>query len=107
MVFTGTKLFFKPGLLLGGMLEHDCSQQRSVGYFLEPLILLAPFAKKPISITLRGITNGPQDPSVSGVVCKAKSQSRAERERERERSILLPGRLLSNVYITHAEENSP
>lgn len=61
---TGTCLYYKPGLLLGGTLEHDCSRQRSVGYFLEPLILLAPFSKKPIHITLRGITNGPQDPSV-------------------------------------------
>lgn len=63
--FTGTDLFFEPGLLLGGTLEHVCSQQRSIGYFLEPLCMLAPFAKKPIRITLKGITNGPDDPSVS------------------------------------------
>lgn len=61
---TGTDLFFEPGLLLGGTLEHVCSQQRSIGYFLEPLCMLAPFAKKPIRITLKGITNGPDDPSV-------------------------------------------
>lgn len=64
-MYAGTSLYYKPGLLLGGTLEHDCSLQRSVGYFLEPLIQLAPFAKKPINITLRGITNGPHDPSVS------------------------------------------
>ena len=58
-------MFYHPGLLTGGILEHDCSRQRSVGYFLEPLIQLAPFSKKPIHITLRGITNGPKDPSVS------------------------------------------
>jgi RNA 3'-terminal phosphate cyclase-like protein len=50
--------------LIGGTLEHDCSLQRSIGYFLEPLVLLAPFAKKPIKITLRGNTNGSSDPSV-------------------------------------------
>ena len=65
----GTDLFFEPGLLLGGTLEHVCSQQRSIGYFLEPLCMLAPFAKKPMRITLKGITNGPDDPSVSWCAC--------------------------------------
>ena len=46
-------------------MEHDCSLQRSIGYFLEPLVLLAPFAKKPVKITLRGNTNSSGDPSVS------------------------------------------
>ena len=64
-LFSGTSLFYHPGLLIGGTLEHDCSRQRSIGYFLEPLMMLAPFAKKPIHITLRGLTNGPLDPSVS------------------------------------------
>ena len=61
----GTSVLYHPGLLVGGALEHDCSRLRSIGYFLEPLMMLAPFAKKPINITLRGITNGPLDPSVS------------------------------------------
>jgi RNA 3'-terminal phosphate cyclase-like protein len=61
---TGTTLFYRPGLLVGGTLEHDCSLQRSIGYFLEPLVLLAPFAKKPIKATLRGNTNSSNDPSV-------------------------------------------
>lgn len=60
----GTSVLYHPGLLIGGTLEHDCSRQRSIGYFLEPLMMLAPFAKKPIRITLRGLTNGPLDPSV-------------------------------------------
>ena len=60
----GTSLFYHPGLLVGGTLEHDCSRQRSIGYFLEPLMMLAPFAKKPIHITLQGLTNGPLDLSV-------------------------------------------
>lgn len=45
-------------------MEHECSLQRGVGYFLEPLVLLAPFAKKPVRITLRGVTNTSSDPSV-------------------------------------------
>ena len=57
-------MLYHPGLLVGGTLDHDCSRQRSIGYFLEPLMMLAPFSKKPIHITLRGLTNGPLDPSV-------------------------------------------
>lgn len=74
----GTDLFFEPGLLLGGTLEHVCSQQRSIGYFLEPLCMLAPFAKKPMRITLKGITNGPDDPSVSWCACPATGSKGAE-----------------------------
>lgn len=33
---------------------HDCGLTRSIGYFLEPLIVLGLFAKKPISIKLKG-----------------------------------------------------
>ncbi|CAL4928198.1 unnamed protein product [Urochloa decumbens] len=62
---TGTKLRYKPGQILGGTgLEHDCGVHRGIGYFLEPLILLGLFAKRPISIRLKGITNDTKDPSV-------------------------------------------
>ncbi|KAL5015987.1 hypothetical protein ScPMuIL_005576 [Solemya velum] len=61
---TGTSLFYQPGLLMGGKLDHDCNLQRSIGYFLEALILLAPFTKKPIRAILRGITSDQIDPSV-------------------------------------------
>ncbi|PKI35416.1 probable RNA 3'-terminal phosphate cyclase-like protein [Punica granatum] len=62
---TGTKLKYKPGIIVGGRnLVHDCGLSRSIGYFLEPLIVLALFAKKPLSIRLKGITNDPKDPSV-------------------------------------------
>lgn len=64
----GTSIYYKPGLLEGGAIEHDCSQQRGIGYYLEPIIMLAPFAKYPLKITLRGVTSGPDDPSVSS--CK-------------------------------------
>ncbi|XP_042377476.1 probable RNA 3'-terminal phosphate cyclase-like protein isoform X1 [Zingiber officinale] len=62
---TGTKLRYKPGVLVGGKyLVHDCGLSRSIGYFLEPLILLGLFGKKALSITLKGITNDSKDPSV-------------------------------------------
>ncbi|WAR22888.1 RCL1-like protein [Mya arenaria] len=61
---TGTSLLYQPGLLLGGDLEHECSEQRSIGYFLEVLMCLAPFTKKPINATLTGVTNDQVDPSV-------------------------------------------
>lgn len=60
---TGTSLFYKPGLLLGGSLSHDCHPARPVAYYLQPLLLLAPFCKQPLSLTLRGSTHGPSDPS--------------------------------------------
>lgn len=55
-VWAGTKLKFKPGIVMGGRnLVHDCGLTRSIGYFLEPLIVLGLFAKKPLSIKLKGI----------------------------------------------------
>jgi len=61
---TGTTLFYKPGLLAGGPIDHDCNPQRSIGYYLEAVILLAPFCKKPIRLTLRGVTNDRHGPTV-------------------------------------------
>uniref|UniRef100_A0A8C2STN5 RNA 3'-terminal phosphate cyclase-like protein n=1 Tax=Coturnix japonica TaxID=93934 RepID=A0A8C2STN5_COTJA len=61
---TGTTLYYQPGLLYGGSLEHDCSPSRSIGYYLEGLLCLAPFMKHPLKIVLRGVTNDQVDPSV-------------------------------------------
>lgn len=61
---TGTTLFYQPGLLSGGPVEHDCNTQRSIGYYLEALLMLAPFMKSPLKATLRGVTNDPCDPTV-------------------------------------------
>jgi len=60
---TGTSLTYSPGLLTGGKVEHDCSLERGVGYFLEPLLALAPFCKNPLNVVLRGVTNNEVDPS--------------------------------------------
>lgn len=61
---TGTTLRYRPGQIMGGDgLVHNCPPSRSVTYFLEGLLLLAPLAKQPVSIRLRGVTNGTQDPT--------------------------------------------
>eukprot|EP00246_Nothoceros_aenigmaticus_P007369 TRINITY_DN21114_c0_g1_i1.p1 TRINITY_DN21114_c0_g1~~TRINITY_DN21114_c0_g1_i1.p1 ORF type:complete len:340 (+),score=40.22 TRINITY_DN21114_c0_g1_i1:53-1021(+) len=62
---TGTKLKYKPGIIVGGRgLVHDCGTTRSIGYYLEPLIVLGLFAKSPLHITLKGVTNDWRDPCV-------------------------------------------
>lgn len=44
---SGTTLRYKPGVIIcGAGLTHDCPPSRSIGYFLEPLMLIALFAKK-------------------------------------------------------------
>eukprot|EP00580_Thalassiosira_gravida_P010740 CAMPEP_0201644916 /NCGR_PEP_ID=MMETSP0493-20130528/31064_1 /ASSEMBLY_ACC=CAM_ASM_000838 /TAXON_ID=420259 /ORGANISM="Thalassiosira gravida, Strain GMp14c1" /LENGTH=432 /DNA_ID=CAMNT_0048119731 /DNA_START=75 /DNA_END=1373 /DNA_ORIENTATION=+ len=62
---TGTQLRFKPGVLLGGDIEHDCpvgsGDSRSVGWFLEGVFPLAAFGKEPLRLTLTGVTDGTSD----------------------------------------------
>uniref|UniRef100_A0A8C4R9H0 RNA 3'-terminal phosphate cyclase-like protein n=1 Tax=Eptatretus burgeri TaxID=7764 RepID=A0A8C4R9H0_EPTBU len=60
---TGTRLFVSPGSLDGGLVEHWCPVGRSVGYWLEFLLCLAPFCRRPLRATLRGVTNGADSPS--------------------------------------------
>lgn len=64
MDLTGTAILLKPGIISGGPVSHECPLSRSIGYFLEPIIMLAPFAKKPLQLTLRGITTDEHDLSV-------------------------------------------
>ncbi|RNA31277.1 RNA 3 -terminal phosphate cyclase [Brachionus plicatilis] len=61
---TGTSLYFVPGILIGGKIEHDCGTERSIGYFLQTIMCMAPFTKTPLELTLTGITNDPDDVSV-------------------------------------------
>ncbi|KAM6500366.1 RNA 3'-terminal phosphate cyclase/enolpyruvate transferase [Amanita muscaria] len=61
---TGTAILLKPGIIFGGPITHECPLSRSIGYFLEPVIMLAPFAKKPVQLTIRGITTDDNDLSV-------------------------------------------
>eukprot|EP00965_Chrysotila_dentata_P213494 6187653-Pleurochrysis_carterae.AAC.2 len=58
---TGTALRYKPGILIGGELTHDCGCSRSIGYFLQPLLILAPFAKQQLELKLLGVTNDEMD----------------------------------------------
>lgn len=55
---------FKPGILIGGRVSHDCGLSRSVGWFIEGIIPLAPFCKDPLYLTLSGITHDEIDLSV-------------------------------------------
>ena len=58
---TGTSLRYSPGFLLGGAVEHDCGTARSVGWFLEGVLPLAPFGKKALVLALQGVTNDDVD----------------------------------------------
>ena len=62
---TGTQLRLKPGVLLGGAVEHDCPVGsdgcRSVSWYLEGILPLAPFGKESLELTLNGITDGTSD----------------------------------------------
>lgn len=77
---TGTQLRFKPGVLLGGKIEHQCpvvskedmdmivednneddpsmKSARSIGWYLEGILPLAAFGKDPLSVKFTGITDG-------------------------------------------------
>ncbi|PSN55155.1 RNA 3'-terminal phosphate cyclase-like protein [Blattella germanica] len=68
---TGTSLYYQPGLLFGGSLDHECCKLKSIGYYLEVLMALGPFCKKALQITLRGVTNSQSDPSVDSFVSSA------------------------------------
>ncbi|GKY95944.1 hypothetical protein MPSEU_000555000 [Mayamaea pseudoterrestris] len=90
---TGTQLRFVPGVLMGGEIHHDCPvdddddtqdasnrprdhennkdatsslSNRSIGWFLEGILPLAPFGKEPLHVHFTGITDGTChiDPSV-------------------------------------------
>ena len=54
---TGTAFSFTPGTLIGGTLDHECCKLRGIGYYLEVIFAIAPFCKKAVNITLRGVTN--------------------------------------------------
>eukprot|EP01130_Rhizamoeba_saxonica_P016513 TRINITY_DN764_c0_g1_i1.p1 TRINITY_DN764_c0_g1~~TRINITY_DN764_c0_g1_i1.p1 ORF type:complete len:359 (+),score=66.74 TRINITY_DN764_c0_g1_i1:43-1119(+) len=54
---TGTSIYYRPGFIVGGKVSHNCGNDRSIGYFLEAIVVLAPFSRKPFNLTLTGITN--------------------------------------------------
>lgn len=64
---SGTQVLYVPGLLMGGDVEHECSCQRSLGYYLEGVVPMAPFCKKMLTLTLKGVTNDKRDISVDSI----------------------------------------
>uniref|UniRef100_A0A7S2RL33 RNA 3'-terminal-phosphate cyclase (ATP) n=1 Tax=Eucampia antarctica TaxID=49252 RepID=A0A7S2RL33_9STRA len=67
---TGTQVRFRPGILTGGYIQHECPQSRSVGWFLEGLLPLTPFGKEALTLDLTGMTNGTShlDPSPDYII---------------------------------------
>ncbi|GAA6016668.1 hypothetical protein JCM10207_000142 [Rhodosporidiobolus poonsookiae] len=65
--YTGTSVLFHPGTIQGGSVTHQCHEGRAVGWYLEPLLALAPFGKKDLNLTLRGITTDARDASVDTI----------------------------------------
>ena len=61
---TGTTLRFRPGILIGGRIVHDCGKLRSIGWFIEGIIPLCPFCKDNVNVEFSGITNDSLDFSV-------------------------------------------
>lgn len=64
---TGTQLIFRPGIIdanEGLLVEHDCSLERSVTYWAEPMCILALFAKTDLWLELRGNTDDLLDQSI-------------------------------------------
>lgn len=62
--YTGTAVTFKPGSILGGSLSFDCGLERGIGYFLEPVLILAPFSKFAFKLSLTGMTAHEEDTSI-------------------------------------------
>eukprot|EP00768_Dysnectes_brevis_P002456 gnl/Dysnectes_brevis/1850_a2122_1466.p1 GENE.gnl/Dysnectes_brevis/1850_a2122_1466~~gnl/Dysnectes_brevis/1850_a2122_1466.p1 ORF type:complete len:392 (-),score=109.49 gnl/Dysnectes_brevis/1850_a2122_1466:40-1158(-) len=61
---SGTTVTYTPGIIVGGSFTHVCPPARGIGYYLEMLALLLPFAKTRSEITLTGVTNENKDMSV-------------------------------------------
>lgn len=62
--YTGTSILYQPGSLTGGAITHTCSHSKSIGWYLEHVLVLAPFLKHPLNLTLHGITTDGVDVSV-------------------------------------------
>lgn len=65
--YTGTTVIYFPGLITGGDFTFDCEATAPVGYFIEALLYLAPFSKKPFSILLKGMTASKTDAGLEGI----------------------------------------
>ncbi|KAK6617754.1 hypothetical protein RUM43_013982 [Polyplax serrata] len=66
--YTGTSVYFQPGLLHGGQITHECCKLKGISYYLEVLIALGPFCKRPLKCVLTGVTNTHNEISVDSMV---------------------------------------
>ena len=64
----GRRMTFVPGLLEGGKIELEMPGERTLGYYLEYVLLLLPFAKLNCELTLTGVTNNASDLSADYLV---------------------------------------
>eukprot|EP01054_Gregarina_sp_Poly1_P001914 Gregarina_sp_Poly_1__1913@NODE_14_length_23033_cov_86_212880_g12_i0_p4_GENE_NODE_14_length_23033_cov_86_212880_g12_i0NODE_14_length_23033_cov_86_212880_g12_i0_p4_ORF_typecomplete_len489_score44_87RTC/PF01137_21/1_7e75RTC_insert/PF05189_13/8_5e27_NODE_14_length_23033_cov_86_212880_g12_i01768319149 len=63
-----TDVTLYPGLLIGGEeLVFECNTERGIPYYLEFLMMLGPFCKNGLNISLRGVTDHPDDLSIEAV----------------------------------------
>ena len=58
---TGTMLKFKPGIIVGGEISHDCVCSRGITWYLEGILPIVVFAKLPVKLILTGVTNNQLD----------------------------------------------
>lgn len=67
--YTGTTVIYRPGIIIGGAISHNCSDKKPIAYYLEPMLYLAPFSKKKFSIIFKGLTSTdkPLDAGVDGI----------------------------------------
>lgn len=65
--YTGTTVIYKPGIIVGGSVTHNCPNGKPVGYFVEPMLYLAPFSKKKFSIIFRGCTSSHDDAGIEAI----------------------------------------
>lgn len=65
------KIQVNPGTIIGGEVLHDCDLARSISYYLEVLLALAPFCKQPLQAKLNGVTNDDLDPNVDALKASA------------------------------------
>ncbi|CAI4772977.1 CIH_collapsed_G0049630.mRNA.1.CDS.1 [Saccharomyces cerevisiae] len=65
--YTGTSVIYRPGIIVGGASTHICPSSKPVGYFVEPMLYLAPFSKKKFSILFKGITASHNDAGIEAI----------------------------------------
>jgi RNA 3'-terminal phosphate cyclase-like protein len=68
---SGMSFFYQPGLLYGGNIQHECDNERGIGYYLDTLVALGPFCKHPLNVSLTGVTNSCDSPSVDFIKASA------------------------------------